>query len=268
MTESYTAFRRRTHFASLDGLRCLCIAMVLWHHAPAYGTLEAPILLLRRGFTGVDFFFVLSGFLITTLLLREEARTGRFSLGAFWWRRGLRILPPYFLLVSAVSAYWILVMGQWHLSELVPYYYLFLANFLAEDIPLLSITWSLSVEEQFYLVWPVLMLATLARARRRAMVLVGLVALNVAAIEGALAPLGIRAVEAGPLVLWLPAATYAPLLIGALAALVLHDRRGFGIARRILGGPLPRSSASRASSWRCSCCRGTSVAGRTWSCTA
>ena len=82
--ETYRAFRDTKFFGSLDGLRCFCIAFVLWHHRPENLTGDDPIMILTRGFTGVDFFFVLSGFLITTLLLREEERNGRFSLLSFF----------------------------------------------------------------------------------------------------------------------------------------------------------------------------------------
>lgn len=102
----HTRYLSQRHFGSLDGLRCLCIIAVLWHHAPVTEVVQQP-LLLRRGFVGVDFFFVLSGFLITTLLLREESSTGRISLRGFYFRRALRILPVYFLLVTAVILYWI-----------------------------------------------------------------------------------------------------------------------------------------------------------------
>ena len=69
---------------------------------------------------GVDFFFVLSGFLITTLLLREERHTGRISLVGFYKRRLLRIVPVYFLVVTAVSAYFVLWKGREELAPLVP----------------------------------------------------------------------------------------------------------------------------------------------------
>jgi peptidoglycan/LPS O-acetylase OafA/YrhL len=78
------AYADRSYFASLNGLRFLCILAVLWHHSPVNGMVQAPQL-LDRGFVRVDFFFVLSGFLTTTLLLREERRSGRMSLTA--WTR-------------------------------------------------------------------------------------------------------------------------------------------------------------------------------------
>ncbi len=98
----YDAYLRRRHFGSLDGLRALCIGAVLWHHSPLMDP-ASPVQLLTRGFTGVDMFFVLSGFLITTLLLREEQATGRISLSAFYWRRALRILPGYLLLAGQLT---------------------------------------------------------------------------------------------------------------------------------------------------------------------
>ena len=160
---TYAAYLARRRFGSLDGLRCLCIAAVLWHHSPLMDP-NGPVQLLARGFVGVDMFFVLSGFLITTLLLREERATGRISLSAFYWRRALRILPAYLLLLTAMSVYWIGIKDRHELLPLVPYYLLFLANFLREQIPLMSVTWSLSVEEQFYLLWPGLFLLARQRA--------------------------------------------------------------------------------------------------------
>lgn len=105
----YAAFLDRRRFGSLDGLRFFCILAVLWHHSPVLGAMQAPPEFLTRGFLGVDFFFVLSGFLITTLLLREQASTGRFSLSGFYRRRFLRIVPAYLVLVTAVSAWFVLI---------------------------------------------------------------------------------------------------------------------------------------------------------------
>ena len=147
------------HFGNLDGLRFICITAVIWHHAPGKGHLTDISILFARGHTGVDFFFVLSGFLITTLLLREETAKGRFSLRGFYWRRFLRIIPVYYLVVSFAAVYAIIVKGYTDQLEILPYYYLFLSNFLrGEDIGFLSVTWSLAVEEQYYLLWPALLL--------------------------------------------------------------------------------------------------------------
>lgn len=228
---AYAAFRHRSRFSSLDGLRFFCIFAVLWHHSPVYGAMADPPALLTRGFLGVDFFFVLSGFLITTLLLREEDRDGSFSLRGFYRRRLLRIVPVYFFLVTALSAYYLLVKGAWHYAPLVPFYYLFLANFLPQAIPLLYPTWSLSVEEQYYLIWPLLLLLMPRRAVLP--VLGGLVALNVLGVMGLL---GVdRGPDIGLLHIALPNATYAPILMGSALAVALDGPRGFALLYRLLG---------------------------------
>lgn len=232
---SYAAYRATTHFASLNGLRFLCIAAVLWHHGPVWTALEAPAQILERGFTGVDFFFVLSGFLITTLLLREAAAspTGQFSLRGFYWRRCLRILPVYFLVVTVVAVYYIGVKGERQYLSQLPFYYLFLSNFLIEDMPFLSPTWSLAVEEQYYLIWPLLLMLL---PRRLLMPLLAvIVVLNAIAVVGGLTPFGITAFEVGPLRFEMFNTTYAPILIGSAMALLLHNPRSFAVLARLLG---------------------------------
>jgi len=230
---SYDAYRQTKHFGSLNGLRFICIFAVLWHHAPVWTAISDAPQILKSGFLGVDFFFVLSGFLITTLLLREEERDGTFSLKGFYWRRSLRILPVYFLIVTALAIYFIGIKGQTELLELLPFYYLFLSNFLATDIPMLAPTWSLSVEEQYYLVWPLLLLVTPRRYILH--VLIGLIALNLVAVSGVLRVIGIVPIEIGPLVIKMFTATYAPILIGSGLAIVLHNRSGFDRLRQIVG---------------------------------
>lgn len=224
----------RRYFLSLNGLRFVCIAAVLWHHAPANGLVDS-VRLLERGFVGVDFFFVLSGFLITTLLLREERRTGRISLAGFYRRRALRILPVYLLLVTAVSVYWIGIKGQGNLLGLVPYYYGFLANFLKTDIPLLSITWSLSVEEQYYLLWPALLILLPIATRLRAGVLAVLVGLCLLAMLGLADWLDLPRLETDHAVFRLPGMSYAAILCGSLTAVLLHDPAGFRWLWRLCG---------------------------------
>lgn len=218
---SYEEYRSVKHFANLDGLRFLCIAMVLWHHAIPVNL--PSIKLEGRGFLGVDLFFILSGYLITTLLVREADAFGSFSLRDFYVRRAIRIMPVYYFVVSSVAFYYIVIDGKSDYLTLLPYYYLFLSNFLVDDIPTLGPTWSLSVEEQYYLVWP----ALLVMLPRRLVFLVLTIFIfgNVMIMTG-----WFRTPEpmsVGPLVFQMPNATYAPILLGSLAALVLHNRAAF-----------------------------------------
>lgn len=229
----FEAYQGTARFGSLDGLRFLSIAAVLWHHAPIWGAMENAPRLLERGFLGVDFFFVLSGFLITTLLLREETRKGRFSLADFYWRRILRIIPVYFLVVTLLGGYFVLYKGETQYAGMLPYYYLFLANFLVGDIPALGPTWSLSVEEQFYLIWPALML--MLPRRWLVPALIGLIAVNVLAMMQVFQPLGVQGVRTSMLYIALPNSTYAPILMGALLAVMMHSQAGYNALYRLFG---------------------------------
>src|SRR5262245_42024739 len=101
----YDEFRSRKTFASLDGIRCLSIVAVIWHHS-VVGVPWLPG--TERGFLGVDMFFVLSGFLIVTLLLRERDKTGAISMREFYARRALRIFPPYYALLAVLTVYFAL----------------------------------------------------------------------------------------------------------------------------------------------------------------
>jgi len=224
------------HFGNLDGLRFICITAVIWHHAPIWPDLADISVLFARGHVGVDFFFVLSGFLITTLLLREETAKGRFSLRGFYWRRFLRIIPVYYLVVSFAAFYAIIVKGYTDQLEILPYYYLFLSNFLVgQDIGFLSVTWSLAVEEQYYLIWPALLL--LVPRRWIVTVLVVLIAVNVAAAMELLDLIGIHPIDVAHLRLRIMGATYAPILMGSLVAILLHRRAGFAALRAVTAFP-------------------------------
>lgn len=155
--------RRLGYVPSLDGVRAVAIAMVVSFHAVG---------LPKGGWQGVDLFFVLSGFLITTVLLEERARSGRVSVGAFYLRRALRLLPALvavlavFLMVSAITSadgprtYFGLVGGLGYVSNLV------LAGGMGERFPIeLAHLWSLASEEQFYLVWPLVLGVAAGRHR-------------------------------------------------------------------------------------------------------
>jgi peptidoglycan/LPS O-acetylase OafA/YrhL len=141
---------------SLDGLRAVAIALVLVGHATHGRGFPAS---LRSPFCGdlarlgVTVFFVLSGFLITSLLVEEERRRGTISWGNFYIRRSLRILPPAFAFIAAVAALNSMgnvVLSKGDLLHAVTY----TVNFHQDRAWALGNLWSLGVEEQFYLLWP------------------------------------------------------------------------------------------------------------------
>lgn len=147
----FTNFLSARNFTSLDGLRFFSIIAVIFHHSTNF---DYPMV-LGRGFLGVDFFFVISGFLIVTLLLRERDITKNISLRKFYMRRALRIFPLYY---GVIGAYFILYkfiltnsdFGDDYVSE-IWIYLTYTANFFPVAF---GIVWSLAAEEQFYLIWP------------------------------------------------------------------------------------------------------------------
>ncbi len=160
---------------SLDGLRALSIGVVMASHtARIYDPKDPrfnPFWAIRsNGEIGVEMFFVISGFLITTLLMREWDQSGRISLRDFYMRRAFRILPPYYVFLLAILAamrlQWIFIGNREWFSSL-----LFFWNYLpSSNSWWLGHTWSLCVEEQFYILWP-LALVGLGRSRARTLAL-------------------------------------------------------------------------------------------------
>ncbi|HXY27783.1 MAG TPA: acyltransferase, partial [Acidimicrobiales bacterium] len=159
--------------SGLDGIRALSVLSIIAFHS---GLNSLP-----GGFYGVDAFFVLSGFLITSLLLREWGDTGTIYLRGFWLRRARRLLPALFLLVAfvgfvmaafpkllstphaiGVALATIFDVSNWY-SLFTGAQYFDLAN---QPSPLLH-TWSLAIEEQFYLVWPLVLLGVLTASLAR-----------------------------------------------------------------------------------------------------
>lgn len=164
---------RRDHIPGLDGLRAIAVLMVLWAHLPA-SVFPEPIRMLaglvQPGYFGVDLFFVLSGFLITRILLVDRQRGN--PLGEFLIKRALRIFPIYYLLIVIC---WIYEPGAYLVWSAV-----YLSNFyFAYDLgsaPLRH-TWSLAVEEHFYLIWPLIAYyAPFRIARASALVVIPLIA--------------------------------------------------------------------------------------------
>ncbi|WP_343601282.1 acyltransferase family protein [Mycobacterium sp.] len=167
---------RRSGIPALDGLRAVAVALVLADHGGIPG--------VGGGFLGVDVFFVLSGFLITSLLLDELGRSGRIDLAGFWVRRARRLLPALVLMVLAIAAGRALFPAEAvaGLRDEAIAAFFWVANwmFVAQQTDYftqgappspLQHAWSLGVEEQYYIVWPLLLVAAAVllalRARRR-----------------------------------------------------------------------------------------------------
>ena len=164
---------RSGYHAGLDGLRALAVGGVLLYHG--------GVSWASGGFLGVEAFFVLSGFLITSLLVAEWRRTHTIALGAFWARRARRLLPALFLMVAVVGLYYavagpmdavpdlkgaglstLLYTGNWHQISTGTSYFA-----ASGPVSPLKHTWSLAIEEQFYLFWPVLLVGVFWLVRRR-----------------------------------------------------------------------------------------------------
>ncbi len=151
----------RGRIPCLDGFRGVSILMVLACHCGyAYRDRLAPVAhtLLVRAAIGVDVFFVISGFLITLLLLREQSTTGRVNLKAFYVRRGFRILPAYLCFAACIPLF---VRFHAGITPLTTRDWLAIPTFFVDfllDRPLgIAHLWSLSVEEHFYLIYPALL---------------------------------------------------------------------------------------------------------------
>lgn len=163
---------------ALDGVRGVGILLVMGAH---FG-LGLP----QGGRIGVTLFFALSGYLITALLLAERRFSGRIDLRAFWIRRGRRLLPALFVLITAFLAYH-LVRGGFRQAVpaalLTTFYLANYADNFGVNLGLLSHTWSLAVEEQFYLWWPLALILLLRWRPRFAGPLVVLAALSLAGLN-------------------------------------------------------------------------------------
>lgn len=154
---------------SLDGVRALSVVAVILYHA-GFGWMTG-------GFFGVEVFFVVSGFLITSLLIEERDRNRRIDLRQFWVRRWRRLLPALFAMLLVVSV-WAVFFGtaeqHTQLRRDLPWGILYLANWgqILSDTPyfagtptLLRHLWSLAVEEQWYVLWPLVFMAIARRGR-------------------------------------------------------------------------------------------------------
>ena len=235
IARAHQEFQRTRFFPGLDGLRCLSIVLVVAYHVSGVHTG-----FLGRGYLGVALFFAISGFLITTLLLREQDSHGQISLGRFYARRSLRIFPLYY---AVLGIYTLLVLfaekGAEEKAEFfsnLPAFLTYTSNWfvaLEANNPdkriIFYFAWSLATEEQFYLLWPGVM-RTLRKAGA-VLFMTGLLAISV------WAPWAMETGRLDGSLLWVRIlASFAPpICMGCLAALAVHSREGFGWVYRVLG---------------------------------
>ena len=162
----------------LDGLRALAVLVVVIYHANREW--------LSGGFLGVEVFFVISGYLITLLLIAERERTGKVSLGNFWLRRAKRLLPALFALLFGTTVYCAIfdkdrlgmlrgdfVSGIFYMSN---WFQIWSGSSYTTSFAFAPLRhlWSLAVEEQYYIVWPLVMYLLLRRLSTRTLPLLGL----------------------------------------------------------------------------------------------
>jgi peptidoglycan/LPS O-acetylase OafA/YrhL len=230
-TLTYEEYRGRKRLDVLDGVRAVSIILVMTAH-PVYRHVWPAF----HGKTGVTIFFLLSGYLITTLALREEDKLGRLDVKGFYLRRLFRIYPLY-LSILALYAVLILVLHQTPDRKAafvanIPDYLLFLPEHAVffphngQTAPFDG-SWSLGIEEKFYFVWPLIGFVILAhRLRGR------LVTLCVLAAAFFVVPWAIHGA-------WgLALESYVHIALGCLLALLMHDPRSYQVVRR-LGEPIP-----------------------------
>ncbi len=209
-------------FDSLDGLRAISILAVIWHHtAPDW----VGATLAHAGAQGVSLFFSISGFLITTLLLREKARHSRIDLKAFYVRRSLRIFPLYYgVLLLYVALVTLLerdsVTGQAFYNNLI-YFTTYTSNLFVplDGRVIFYFAWSVAAEEQFYLIWPTVLILVGSLKRAALALIVVLLVCTWGEVQGN------EFFSAVPL----------PIITGALLALLLHSEKGFNLLQPLLG---------------------------------
>ena len=222
---------RLVYQPALDGVRALAVIVVLLFHAGVPG--------FDGGYLGVSVFFTLSGYLITSLLVREHDQSGRIDLAAFYGRRMRRLLPASVVTVALIVvaswatdwfegvsnlrahvlgslfqvANWVFLAGDGSYQEL-------LEESAGASSPLEHF-WSLAIEEQFYWVWPMVMLGAFAvvRGRRGQIVFVG----AFTALSMVAAPF-VAVVWGADAAYWATPARLAEILVGALLAVVLNER--------------------------------------------
>ncbi|MFK4084731.1 acyltransferase family protein [Kribbella sp. NPDC020789] len=212
-TMTHAEYLGLKRFPALDGLRAIAALMVVVFHNQGPDWVQ--------GWIGVQIFFVISGFLITTLMLREEDRSGQISFKKFYARRIFRILPVYFVLLAVTMVVQVFngtLTSRPPGSEL-PLYLIFFNEFGHGGA--YGQSWSLGIEQKFYLFWPLLAFsAIIAQRRAKFGGRIGLT-LVLMAVLLTMVPLSMGGDPRG----W--TAHYFSILIGCLVAILMHNPRTY-----------------------------------------
>ena len=233
MKNTHADFLNTRFFAGLDGLRCLSIvAVVAYHVAASHGGL------IGRGYLGVTLFFSISGFLITTLLLRERDKVGHISLRGFFARRALRIFPLYYAVLGLYAAAVFLAEKDATVRadffSNLPAFLTYTSNWFVFQHPdkrvIFYFAWSLATEEQFYLVWPLVM----ALSRRRTWVPVAFMGTLLALAQGTPWFVSLGLLDESHLGTRVLSSLSVSICLGCLAAFAAHSPQGFSWLRPVL----------------------------------
>jgi peptidoglycan/LPS O-acetylase OafA/YrhL len=223
---SFAEYRTRAYAPELDGLRAIAVLLVITCHV------QGQAFAALSGYLGVTVFFVLSGYLITTLALREEEERGRVNLLAFSVRRTFRIFPLYYVVLGLYAA---VLFGTGirptqgaflrdHWTEYV-FYFQEVAYSAGGDMPFPQ-SWSLGIEEKFYLVWPLLAFGLLRSAPRLRVPAAGLLLVLFGTVPWTIEPFGYQRVSHALI-------PYSQILAGCVLAMWLHSPAGFSTFQQI-----------------------------------
>lgn len=228
----HSRFLNTKYFGSLNGLRCLSILFViLFHYASncrEFGIMGFSLQEVSfRGYLGVNLFFVISGFLITTLLLREQQAYRSIAVRSFYIRRILRIFPLYYTVLLLFI--FLFPFGESSLARKeefvrnLPYFFTYTSNwFVTNESAIFVFAWSLATEEQFYLLWPhVLNFFSRCGA---VLFVVAVIVLNQTALLGHIGPLPFLSETQNFYLLRMISSISTSICLGALLAFGLHSK--------------------------------------------
>jgi peptidoglycan/LPS O-acetylase OafA/YrhL len=231
-SSKYDEFKNTRFFGSLNGLRCISIIAVIWHHT---ASTRFPEGIAHLGYHGVTLFFAISGFLITTLLLREKERNGTISLLGFYIRRSLRIFPLYYLVLIFYCISTLIFEGSSRYGASfflnLKFYLTYSSNWfvsLSDNRAIFYFAWSLATEEQFYVLWP--SIERFLKGRYAALVAVLMIVVSQAA-QYIMTSTGTPA----PFPLIVASSISTAICLGVLMAHALNDERIYSVVSRIFG---------------------------------